>query len=149
MKDFLYDLLIEPFVSSWSDWVDYLLGVIMWIVFLLVLGLAFLGSFYLLDYCFLTEKEKICKYERKYINEAYVSTTYVISGKATIPVTTYHPREYRAVFELENLKDSYNVGESKYHDLKDGDSFYCKYSIGRISKTLYIKRIYFNRRGLN
>lgn len=139
MKNFLYDLLIEPFTDG--DFLGYFIGFIMWVVFLSVTFLLLLLGFWLVDSSFMPIKEKDGVIVGKFYNPEYETTTYTQIGDVNIPTTTYHDETFYVVVEIDGLKDDVAVYESYYDKAKKGDILHCTYTNGRIGETLYIKTI--------
>ena len=57
MKEFLKDMLIEPFTEG--DWIGYILGGLMWILTITIVGGLLWLSVWLIDSSFLPLKEKL------------------------------------------------------------------------------------------
>ncbi len=139
MKDFLYDMLIEPFTDN--DWMGYVLGVLMWLLSLLIVGGLLWLAVWLIDSSFMPIKEKDGVITNKYIVPAHTTTTYVMSGKIMIPITTYHSTTYNLEITIDELEDDVCVYENYYDNISVGQTVHCKYTNGRIKKSLYIKSL--------
>ena len=139
MKEFLYDMLIKPF--SDNDWLGYIFGGLMWILSLAIIGGFLWLSVWLIDSSFMPIKEKDGIVTNKYIIPAHVTTTYVMSGKVMIPITTYHNTSYNIEITIDNLEDDVCIYEGYYDVVLIGQKIHCKYTNGRIKKSLYIKSL--------
>lgn len=139
MKDFFYDLLIEPFTDN--DWLSFFLGILMWVLFLFLFGILFFMAVWLTDNAFMPVKEKEGVVINKYIVPAHTTTTYMMNGKTMLPVITHHKTAYKLEITIDNLKDVIAVDQSYYEGVMAGQKVHCEYVNGRVSKTLYIKKV--------
>jgi len=133
MKEFLKDMLIEPFTDN--DWMNCILGGLMWILIIAIVG----GLLWLIDSSFLPLKEKEGVITEHYYVPAHTTTTYVISGKLMIPTTNYIDNSYEITVEIDGLTDNVCLYQSNWSEIKIGDKICFNCTNGRISKTLYIK----------
>lgn len=137
MKWILYDLLIEPFEERY--WIGYVVGIIAWLFTIaLVAGLLWL-SVWLIDSSFLPIKEKDGIVTNKYIVPAHSTTTFVMSGKVMIPITNYYDTSYEIEITIDGLKDNVSMYQDCWNDILVGQKINCKYTNGRLMKSLYIK----------
>jgi hypothetical protein len=137
MKEFLKDMLIEPFTDG--DWMGYILGGLMWILTIAIVGGLLWLSVWLIDSSFLPLKEKEGVVTEHYYVPAHTTTTYVMSGKVMIPITNYIDDSYEITVEIDGLTDNVCLYQSNWSEIKVGDKFCFNYTNGRICKTLYIK----------
>ncbi|WP_077920441.1 hypothetical protein [Spirosoma sp. 209] len=139
MKDFLYDILIRPFLNG--DSFGYFLGVCMWICVLLMLGLLLIGVLYVADNVGMPVKEGKGVVIGKRIAPAHTTTTWVMSGKVLVPVITRHPTVWYLDIQVDAQTDEMHVSEARYNKTPIGKTVQCKYVLGRLSEDLYIREI--------
>ena len=133
MKEFLKDMLIEPFTEG--DWIGYILGGLMWILTIaIVSGLLWLCG-WLIDSSFLPIKEKEGVVTKYYYVPAHTTTTCVIGGV----ITNYIDDSYEITVEIDGLTDNVCLDQSYWNQISIGDKLCCKYTNGRLLRTLYIK----------
>lgn len=138
MKSIMYYLFIEPFSIGW---LEIILGSILWVMSLIIFGLIAWGTFYLIDYSFLKQQQDKGIVIDQWICPAHNSTSFVMTGKVMIPITTHYNTSWHLDIEINGLKDDVSVSKS-YFDLIDiGDSVNCEYVNGRLSNYIYIKNI--------
>lgn len=137
MKEFLKDMLIEPFTEG--DWIGYILGGVMWILTIVIVGGLLWLSVWLIESSFLPLKTKEGVVTDKYYIPAHTTTTYVMSGKVIIPITNYISESYEIDIEIDGLTDDVGLCNSYWNTVKIGDKLCCEYTNGRILKSLYIK----------
>jgi len=137
MKEFIKSLLIEPFQDN--DWFGYILGGLMWILTIVIVGGLLSLSVWLVDSSFLPIKEKEGIVTNKYYVAPHASTSYVMSGKVMIPITTYHSASYEVEIAIDGISDKMCLNQGYWNTIKVGQKLYCQYTNGRILKSLYIK----------
>ena len=130
MKDFLRDILIDPFTEG--DWIGYILSGIMWIITIAIVGVALWLSGWIIDSSFLSLKQKDGIVIDKYYVPAHTQTTYVMSGKVMIPITSYIDDSYEITVEIDKLTDDVCLEYSSWDAVKIGDKLLCEYTNGRI-----------------
>ncbi len=136
MKDFLKSLLIDPFTE---DWIGVLLGSIMWILTILIfVGISWL-SIWMVDSFYLPVKQKEGIIVNKYYTPAHTNTTFVMSGKVMIPVSTFIDECYMVNINIDGLVDDFELDINHWNTIKISDKVNCNYSNGRILESLYIK----------
>ncbi len=138
MRDsFFYDVFIEPFTDGfWSA----LLGILMWILSLMVIALVAGLIIWGIDSIGLKEKEATGFVSDKNITEAYTSTTYVMSGKIMVPITTFHPKEFYITVEYDKYYDNVSLSEVDYNSIQIGQKVNFIYGNGRIFDSFYISK---------
>lgn len=136
MVDFLKDILIEPFDG---DWVDMALGIMMWILMIaMVVGLLWFFV-WVIDSSFLPLKEKEGIVTEHYYVPAHTITSFIMVGKVMVPVTNRISASYEITIEIDGLKDNVSITYESWNETEVGDKVCCKYTNGRLCKTLYIK----------
>jgi hypothetical protein len=90
MKEFFKMALIEPFQDN--GWLWYTIGILMWLLFLFIVGLLLWLSVYLIDSSFLPIKEKGGIVTNKYIVPAHTTITLVSNGKTSTPIIIHPPQ---------------------------------------------------------
>lgn len=133
MKDFFKEMLIETFQDG-----EYFIGILMWTLSLIVFGLISWLFLWLIDSTYLPIKEKEGVITDKYINPVHYSRTYIKSGNVMMPINTFHSESYNLEVEIDNMEDDISICLSDYNSKEIGDKIQCKYSNGRIFKTIYI-----------
>ena len=137
MKEFLKDMLIEPFTEG--DWLGYILGGLMWILTIAIVGGLLWLSVWLIDSSFLPIKEKEGTITNKYIIPAHTTTTYIMSGKVMIPITSYISTSYDVEITIDGITDDVCLNQGYWNTVEVGQKLCCQYTNGRILKSLYIK----------
>ena len=97
--------------------------------------------FYCLDNCLGTSRIDYGIVTNKHYEPAYTTTTITIVNKVSTPLTTYYPESYTVNIKLDSGSDSVSVSESLYHSMNIGDTVKVYCTIGRFSRTIYIKDI--------
>lgn len=139
MKEFLKETLIEPF--SDNDWTEWVFGIIAWFTTIVLLVVFIWGSIWLIDSSFLPTNEENGVVTGKYEIPAHSTTTYVMSGKVLIPITTFYKTQYEIEITIDELTDDLSLKEEFWNELKVGQTLCCKYTKGRILKSIYIKSL--------
>lgn len=134
MKNFLREMLIEPFEDE-----DYFLGIFMWILTVIAVGLIALFFGWIIDSSYLPIKEKEGIVIDKYIRPAHYTTTYINSGKILVPMNTFHRESYHIEVEIDDMRDEISIYQNDFNSKEIGDKIHCEYTNGRIFKTMYIK----------
>jgi len=134
MKDFFKEMLIEPF-----EYGEYFIGIIMWILSIIVVGLIALLFGWLIDSSYLPIKKKEGIIVDKYIRPAHYTTTYINSGKVLVPVNTFHRESYHIEVEIDDMRDEISIYLNDFNKKEIGDKIYCEYTNGRLFKNMYIK----------
>ena len=134
MKDFFKEMLIETFEDG-----EYFLGILMWLLSLIVVGLIALLFGWLIDSSYLLIKEKEGILLDKYIRPAHYTTTYINSGKVLVPINTFHRESYHIEVEIDDMKDDVSIYLNDFNKKEIGDKIHCEYTNGRIFKTMYIQ----------
>lgn len=138
MKEFLYDMFIDPFTDGfWS----VLFGILMWLFMLVLVGLIIWGAMYLVDSSFPNKKQGIGVIVEKGYEPPYTTLTYVVSGKVMIPTTIYHPEFWYAKISINDLTDCVFFNENDWNTLSINQKVNCTYISGRIWNSLYIKNV--------
>lgn len=119
MREFLRDMLIEPFTDG--DWIGYVLGGIVWfITIVIVSGLLWLSG-WLIDSSFLPIKEKNGIVTEKHYVPAHTTTTFVMSGKVMIPIINYIDDSYDIIVEINGLTDNVSLYQNDWNEINIGD----------------------------
>ncbi len=139
MKEFLYDILIDPFRER--DLLSLFMGLFIWCMFLLSLFFIVMVSIYFIDSSYLPTKKGDGVVIKKRIVDDYSTTTYVMSGKMLLPITTHHEETYQLKIIVDGLINTISVPIDVWDKSVVGEVKCCEYSIGRVSETLYIKSI--------
>lgn len=134
MKDFFKEMLIETFEDG-----EYFLGILMWLLSLIVVGLISLLFGWLIDSTYLPIKEKEGVIVDKYVRPAHYTTTYINSGKVLVPINTFHRESYHIEVEIDHIKDDVSIYLNDFNSKEIGDKIHCEYTKGRIFKTIYIQ----------
>ena len=137
MKEFLYDMLIEPFTDN--EAMGYIMGVIGWIIFLTLSFFLFIFLYWIIDSSFMPIQEKDGVVIGTKYSPAHSSTTYIHVGDVLVPNTVYYDESFYVVIEIDGLKDDVEVYEGYYNSVEKGTKVHCKYTNGRIGDNLYIK----------
>lgn len=137
MKEFLKDMLIEPFTDG--DWIGYILGGLMWILTIAIVGGLLWLSVWLIDSSFLPLKEKEGTITNKYYVPAHTTTTFIMSGKVMIPITNYYDTSYEIEITIDGIADDVCLNQGYWNTVEVGQKLCCQYTNGRILKSLYIK----------
>tara|TARA_R110001592_G_C12827615_1_gene719608 strand:+ start:235 stop:645 length:411 start_codon:yes stop_codon:yes gene_type:complete len=132
------EFYLEPFEDGVSGW---FMGLLVWVVTLLLLGLIGWGLFYVIDSCWLPTYTDIGEVVGKGYSPAHYTTTYVMSGKVMVPITNYIPESWCITISINGLNDAVNVSEYNYNIIEVGRKLECDYVTGRISSGVYINEI--------
>ena len=135
MKELFYDLFIQPFKEEFL--MDYVLGGVMWILAVFIIAVLYYFSVFLIDSSFMPVKENEGVIIDKYIVPERTTITYVMSGKVLIPITNHQNSTYNLVISIDELEGSLCVDESYYNNVSVGQKVHCRYTNGRIKKSLY------------
>jgi len=122
-----------------SDFLDWGMGVLFWILSLILIGGCLWILVFLVDSSFLPIKEKDGIVTNKYIVPAHTTTTYIQVGKVMVPQTHYHETTYNLEITIDGISDDISLYEKDYEGAKVGLICHCKYTSGRILNTIYIK----------
>ncbi len=134
MKYFIKIMLIETFEEG-----EYFLGILMWLLFLIFFVLIIWLFAWLIDSSYLPIKEDIGVITDKYIIPSHHSTTYIKSGELLVPITNYYDESYHITIQINEMCDDVSICESSYNSIEVGQKLNCKYTNGRLFKTLYIQ----------
>jgi ABC-type sulfate transport system permease component len=139
MKDFLYDLYIEPF--TYRELMGHVLGVFFWLTTIFVIVLISIGIYYIVDTTDVTlNQTTVCITDKRY-EPAYTTTTAISNGKIVIPVTNHHPESWIVDVEAKEGVDSVSTGNKFYSESSVGMCFLASYKSGRLSGGFYVKEI--------
>ena len=136
---FLYDMLIQTFNDG-----DYFVGIFMWFIFLIVVGLALWGILYIINYAWRPVLDGYGLIIHKEFIPAHDETTitYDASSKMSLPHTTHYDDEWVVTVQLKDMCDECDVEKEEYKKLKLNDRIHVAYSTGRLIKSLYIKKLF-------
>lgn len=137
MREFLNDILIEPFREN--EWFGLIMGIFMWILSIAIVGGGLCLIIWLIDSSNLSIKQKEGVIVEHYYIPEHTTTTYIMNGKIYIPVTNYIPAYYGITIEIDGLKDNVTLNKDFWRGVSIGDRICCQYTNGRLFKTLYIK----------
>lgn len=138
MKEFLYDVFIDPFRD---DWFGKTMGVFAWLIGLFLSFCLLYGVFYLIDSVGVQEKAGYGTVMQKSYTESYYQTTFITVGKTLVPSTAYYPEHWDVYIEVGSLGDYVSVSPGYYDTVKRGDVLHVNYRKGRISGNVYIDKI--------
>jgi len=134
----LYEMLIGTFKDG-----DYAIGIMMWLLFLVMLGTLLSIIIWAVDSWFMPTFEGQGVIVDKSITPAHSTTNIVKVGNSNIPITTHHKEAYYLDVKIDGRQDSVGVKKKFYKKAQIGDMLRCKYSYGRLFTTsLYIDEIY-------
>ncbi len=138
MKEFLKEVFIEPFTDNW---VGYVIGSICWMlsIFLLIVFISLIV--WLIDSSFLPMKQKEGVVINKTYTPAHMNTSVISTGKAVIPITTYISDSYEITIQIDGITDNISLCHGDWNKIKVGEKLLCKYTNGRILKSLYINSL--------
>jgi hypothetical protein len=126
MKENLKYMLIEPFTDG--DWAGYVLGVLIWILTIAIVGLLLWLSVWLVDSSFLPIKEK--------------QGTITDKRKGIVIVNNYCHTSYEIEITIDGVQYDGCLNQDYWNSVEVGQKLYCRYTNGRIIKSLYIKSFY-------
>lgn len=139
MKEFLKGtLFFKP--DDWFSWFFFIffwlstLFVLSIIVYLLYLGVNFVG---------VDKSQSNGIVVNKTHTNAYVTTTYVQSGKVLVPITQYHPESWGLVIEVDNKTDEVSVSQDTHISTKIGTDVWVTYKCGRLDNEISISDFQF------
>jgi hypothetical protein len=124
MKENLKYMLIEPFTDD-GDWAGYTLGVLIWILTIAIVGLLLWLSVWLVDSSFLPIKERQGTITNKY--------------EGMILRNNYHHTSYKAEVTIDGIEFDVCLSQDYWDTIEVGQKLCCRYTNGRIMKSLYIK----------
>lgn len=134
---FLKEMYIETIQNG-----DYFIAFFTWLLSLFVVAFFLFVLYSSVDYLWLSTKRGTTTIVHKHIIPEYTTTTYVTNGHIMSPITNYHSKKYVLTLEINGKSDYFNTTEVKYEKFMINDSFPADYSLGRLSRDLYIKSIY-------
>jgi len=110
---------LAALIALFTVLVAWLLG---WLIFFLVNSMG-IGP----------TKTAITMVEAKQVVPAYTTTTFVVSGKVMVPITTYFPESYELRFKIDakNLKSA--VEKDFFDRVKTGEKIEVDYGFGRLN----------------
>lgn len=136
MNDFFKEMFIEIFEDG-----EYFLGILMWLLSLILLGLIAWIFGWLIDSTCLPIKEDNGIVTNKYVRPAHYVTTYIKSGEVLLPITTFYDDSYNITIKIDEMTDDVAIYQSSYNSIEIGEKLHCKYTNGRLFKTMYIQSI--------
>jgi len=136
MKDFFKEMLIETFEDG-----EYFLGILMWLFSLFVFGLIAWLFGRLIDSTYLPIKEDNGIVTNKFIRPAHYVTTYIKSGEVLVPITNFYDESYNITIKIDEMTDDVSIYQSSYNSIEIGEKLHCKYTNGRLFKTMHIQNI--------
>ena len=141
MSNLLKDILIDPFTD---DGIGILLGITMWILFIVIFGFMLYGILFIVDYSFRHVNEGYGIIVDKEFIPEHDETTMIYNAalKMSVPHTTHYDDQYKLSIQVDDLIDKVLVNSDYYYNMKIGKRIKVKYSHGRIWKSLYIKEIF-------
>lgn len=137
---FFKTMFIEPFTDDMGI-SGIIIGLLIWLVTLLLLGVCFLGCYWLVDNVGQPDFEKNGVIVGKHYSPAYTTTNYIYSGKVLIPQTIRHPESWSVCVQLDDATNWINVNSYFYNNSNNGDSTHCVYNLGRLSGDVNINEI--------
>ena len=133
--------LIEVVFSSNSFSRDRFLAATMLLILsflaVLILGLIF----YVVDRISSKEKTVSTTVRRKEVIPAHTTTSFVMVGKVTVPVTTFHEEAYRLYFDIETKGNSIDVESEYFQNVRNGDGLEVVYQVGGLSRAHYPTKV--------
>lgn len=138
MKEFLYEMLIEPF-ERWSY--EIFLGIICWFLAISLIVGSIIFIVWGVDSSFLQDKNGIGIIVGKRFIPAHTTISIVSTGKTTISIPIFHPDSYRINIQVDGLNDEVAVSKYYYDDLEMNEKVNCVYTNGRIMDSMYIKEV--------
>lgn len=134
---FLKEMYIETIQNG-----DYFIMFFTWLLSLFVVAFFLFVIYSSVDYLWLPTQRGVATIVYKHKIPAYTSTTYITNGHIMTPKINHHSKKYVLTFEIEGGRDYFNVSEEDYEKFTINNSFPVDYSLGRISRDLYIKDIH-------
>lgn len=141
MTELFWELMRAPFVLFQEDWLGKVVGILMLAVYAVILLLIYGGIVWLIDNISQPIQFSYGKITSKEFRPAYKTTTYVNTGKISIPVTTNHPDSWSVSVQIQGQTASIPVEKDLYESVKENDQIYAGYVIGRFSGSLYLKSV--------
>ena len=130
IKDMIKDMFVEWYKSSTNlidnDWTGWVMLLLIWIVNIFIIFLIYTFCIRPILYQKKYSKTKIDKgkiVDKEY--QTYVTTTYVQSGKTSIPIMTTHHNYY--VYIKGDIVDQRVDCESWYNEFSSGESVKIEY----------------------
>lgn len=140
MKDFclfLYEESIQTMFCKYSDWVERIIGFIIFLVFLLLFSLIAIVIFWALDYWFTDNYSGVAHMISQDYTPAW--TQVVSTGKSTSVI--YHPESFDIIYNINNLNVRCSVSEEFYNTFEKGIQGEISYSYGRLSDSIYCNNV--------
>lgn len=141
MTELFWELMRAPFVLFQEDWLGKVVGILMLAVYAVILLLIYGGIVWLIDNIGQPIQSSYGRITGKEFRPAYKTTTYVKTGKMSIPVTTNHPPNWSVSVQVQGKTDSISIEKSLYESIKENDQVHADYVIGRFSGSLYLKSV--------
>lgn len=136
MSDFLNYYFSGMFSNGFS-----LLNILMGVISLFILWLIYKIVYYILDTSFLHIMESSGVVIGKFIRPHHMSLQPIMIGGVCINHTVHGTEDYILFIDINGSTDFFTVLETTYVRIKRGQNINCTYSIGRLSKSLYINNI--------
>lgn len=129
----IMDILCDIF-SPDSSFGDRVMASIMVILMLAVVALLGFLVYMLVDSVGITAtKTTTTVVETKQIVPAHNTTSFIMAGKTTIPMTTHHPESYHLQFKIDSKRIESEVNKGFFDNLDVGDLITVDYGFGRLS----------------
>lgn len=136
MLEFLKETLFDTFLDGISG---IIIGLLMWILFLLISGLIIWGTLFTIDYAFRPTQEGTGTVISKEFIPEHTILVYNAALKMNMPQIVED--EWKIWINVDDLNDDVSVTPNFFNTVKEGQQLKVKYSFGRIWKTIYIKDI--------
>jgi|GEM_PF-2586619 len=137
MLEEIKNVIKNPLVDY--NWLLWTIGLLMIVIIILLVYMVSQYMIWIIDSSFLEIKINKGVILRKYYENPYTYTSFIMCGKTMIPMTHYVDGRYMISIEIDDIKQDIEVTQDNYDILEVGDSLSCKYTNGRILKSIYIK----------
>ena len=141
MDGFWYDIFIDVFRDGGMG---IIMGIIMWLLGLVLVGGLLWGAFYLADTAGQAEQRTIGTVDSKEFVRQHLSTTYVMSGQAMVPITQNIPDKWYLGLTSEKGEGTLEVAEIIFERVKEGEQVEIQFKSGRITQGFYPLAVYGN-----
>ncbi len=109
---------------------------------LLLLCACIIGVYRVIDSWFLPKHSGEGKIVDKEFTPKHTTITWIATGTTTFPLISTDPDDYSLLIERSGKSDWISVDEEFYKSVHEGQTVKIDYVLGRISKDLYIKEVY-------
>ena len=141
MKEFFADTWELLTTNPDDGFLGYVILGFLWVLIIVLIGLSIWGILYLIDTVGMPTQTGAGIIIDKSFSPAHSTTTFMMSGKVMIPITTFHSDAWYIYIQVNDIIGSYQVSNAYFDFAKINQHVDVEYSIGRIWNSIDIKNI--------